>query len=82
VQGFGRCSARPGRGRCNSGGARRAQVSISDGEMLRRQFYFAVAVHERAGQLRGLTAEAAAEKESLLRGARNGAARPLPHAPP
>lgn len=27
-------------------------VSIADGEMLRRQFYFAVAVHERAAQVR------------------------------
>ena len=41
--------------------------------MLRRQFYFAVAVHERAAQLNALTAEAAAEKENLLCGARNGA---------
>ncbi|KAK9832549.1 hypothetical protein WJX81_008317 [Elliptochloris bilobata] len=47
-------------------------VSIADGEMLRRQFYFAVAVHERAAQLRALTADAAAEKENLLRGARDG----------
>ena len=47
-------------------------VQVHDGEMLRRQFYFALAVHERAAQIRGVTRRVAAKKESLLRSARRG----------
>ena len=41
--------------------------------MLRRQFYYALAVHERRGQLQGIIGSAAAERERLLRAARKGA---------
>jgi len=47
-------------------------VHVHDGEMLRRQFYFALAVHERCQQLRLLTKTVAAERELLLTSARRG----------
>ncbi|CAL8465257.1 g4792 [Coccomyxa elongata] len=47
-------------------------VHILDGEMLRRQFYFALAVHERHQQLRSLAKVVAAEKRLLLTSARRG----------
>lgn len=47
-------------------------VQVHDGEMLRRQFYFALAVHERATQIRTVARRAAVEKERLLRSARRG----------
>ncbi len=40
--------------------------------MLRRQFYFALAVHERCQQLRSLSKVMAAEKGLLLTSARRG----------
>ena len=48
-------------------------LHVQDGEMLRRQFYFALAVHERAVQLRSLSETVAAEKRLLLTSARRGA---------
>lgn len=47
-------------------------VHILDGEMLRRQFYFALAVHERCQQLRSLAEVVASEKRLLLTSARRG----------
>ncbi|BDA50235.1 probable Ankyrin repeat and IBR domain-containing protein 1 [Coccomyxa sp. Obi] len=47
-------------------------VHVQDGEMLRRQFYFALAVHERCQQLRSLAKVVAAEKRLLLTSARRG----------
>ena len=41
--------------------------------MLRRQFYYALAVHERGRQLARITHSAATERERLLRAARRGA---------
>ena len=47
-------------------------IHVQDGEMLRRQFYFALVVHERAQQLRSLSKAVAAEKKLLLTSARKG----------
>ena len=62
----GRCLPSPSRGRP-------LPLPVSDGDMLRRQFYYALAVHERRGQLVRIVASATAERERLLRAARKGA---------
>jgi hypothetical protein len=55
-------------------------LPVQDGEMLRRQFYFALAVNERASQVQRVTRRVAAAKEALLRSTRKGA-RPCPAMP-
>ena len=46
---------------------------MQDGALIRQQFHHALAVHSMAEQIRGVVRTVVAEKEKLLRMARDGA---------
>lgn len=53
-------------------------LDIGDTQVLRRQFYYAVALHERRAHLQGLVTRLQSVRNRILANARQGPHFPLP----